>query len=212
MRASRIAWGVGGVAAATAVALGTYAATRPSSTAPGSEKGKVRALGERVEALGILPGFADFLVATAFIESRFNPSAGSSAPHPSNAARGWFGHRPGSAMNSKNGLTELRRTHPNLLKNRAWAVALAADYVRRVLPFADPGQVVTAEDLRRAWKFPKNIADSAVSDAGQAKSRRQFSNAAKKTGVPVSMLSRPVELGDWPGVLPLVEALGGAMP
>ncbi len=209
-----IAWGLGGAAGLGILSLGIYAATRPGKEPLDrkAEKAKVRELGERVEALGILPGFADFLVATARIESRFNPDAGSSAGFPNNSARGYFGHRPGSAMNAKNGLSKLRKSHPNLLKNREWSVALAADYARRVIPRADPGQVIEFQDLRRAWKFPGNIADSAVTDAGTARSRRQFLNAATKTGVPLSMLTRTVELGDWPGILPLVEALGGAMP
>ncbi len=207
----RVAWAVGGLVTAAAVGVATWLVwPSPAAAAPSSRKAQVRQLGERVEALGVLPGFADFLVASAFIESRFNPNAGSDEVN--NAARGWFGMRPRSAFNFKNGLTALATSHPNLIKDPAWAVATAADYARRILPFADPGQVVTGEDLRRGWKFPGNIADSKVSDAGKAKSRKQFQSAATRTGVPLSMLTRPMVLGDWPGIVPLVESLGGSLP
>ncbi len=210
-RNRRIAW-VAGTAAGIVVvgavswaAIAAFGDIEPLDRA--AEKTRVRELGARVESLGLLPGFADFLVATAKIESQFNPRAGSSARN--NAARGWFGMRPASAFNSKNGLSKLRRGDPNLIKSRPWAVALAADYTRRVIPFADPGQTVTYEDLRRSWKFPKLIADSEKTGSGN---RAQFLSAAKRTGVPITMLTRPVVLGDWPGILPLVESLGGELP
>ncbi len=201
-----IAWG--SAVAAGLVALGAFALV---SASPGkldrkSEKAKVRELGERVEAMGILPGFADFLVAVAFIESRFNPEAAGKS-----GEFGWFQLLPGSAFNSKNGLGGLSKARKvELLKSRPWAVASAADFARRLIPFAAPAQVVTFYNLRHGWKRPRLIAET--ESTGAAKNALQLTNAAIKTGVPVEALDRVVELGDWPGIVELAAALGGEAP
>lgn len=167
-------------------------------------------LGQQVEALGVLPGFAAFLIPVSFIESRFNPDAGSSALN--NAARGSLGLRPDSAFNFRNGLTALQG-QPNLLKDPRWAVAMAADYTRRLLRFnVEPSRrdQVTWTDIRRGWALPK-LADPARSGSRPG-NRAQFLEAIEKTGTSPALADARVELGDWPGVQAVLNTLGAPSP
>lgn len=167
------------------------------------EKQYIWALGKRVESMGALPGFAEFLLPVAHIESRFNPTAQN---NPSaNAARGWFGMRPESAFNWKNKLGKLATSQPNLLKNRAWAVAAAADYTRRLMAYREKGQRVTWRAIRRGWAYPKNVANV----GGGTKNWNQFRNAIEATGVPLSMADQTVVVGNLPHLTELAKALGG---
>lgn len=184
---------------------------RKSTSAPAAiftgdrqqEKQYIWALGKRVESMGALPGFAEFLLPVAHIESRFNPTAQN---NPSaNAARGWFGMRPHSAFNWKNDLTKYATSKPNLLKNRAWAVAAAADYTRRLMAYRTSGQRVTWRAIRRGWAYPKNVANV----GGGSANWNQFRNAIEATGVPLSMADQTVTVGNLPHLTELAKALGG---
>jgi len=159
------------------------------------EQAQIFQMGRRIEAMGILPGFAYFLIPCAFIESRFNPAA-QNGTSP-NAARGWFGMRPESAFNWKNGLTHLATQQPNLLKNKAWAVAMAADYTYRLIRYnTRPGQKVTWKDIRRGWGIPSRTGKA--TSAQIASNAKQFANACEKTGMSTNLMSKRVTLGNWP--------------
>ena len=162
-------------------------------------------LARRVEAFGALPGFAEFLLPSAQIESRFHPGAQNG--NDSNAARGWFGMRPRTAFNSKSGLKSYATSRPNLLKNRAWAVATAADLTRRLVPYGYSGQVVTWRAIRRGWYNHTKVPDDS-SNWSQG-NWNQFRNAINKTGVPMSMADQRVVVGNLPKLATLAKALGG---
>ena len=172
------------------------------------EQAQIRQLASKVEAMGTLNGFADFMIPTAFIESRFNPEAGSSAKN--NAARGWFGMRPVSAFNWRNDLEWLAGEHPNLLKDPKWAVATAADYAARLIKYnTDPGQRVYFRDLRRGWALPKRTRAGYRASGGA--NLRQFEEAIEKTGTP-PIAGRRVFLGNYPGIRAILDQLGAKWP
>jgi hypothetical protein len=167
-------------------------------------------LGREVEALGVLPGFAAFLIPTAFIESRFNPNAGSSGAN--NKARGWYGLRPQSAFNFRNDLTQLQ-SQPNLLKDPRWATAMAADYARRLIVFntkKSRRDQLTWKDIRRGWALPKLTDPSRRGD--RPGNLTQFRNAIKATGTDPALADARVLLGDWPGTRAVLEHLGVKAP
>jgi hypothetical protein len=184
---------------------GSSAAPIATFTSAQEEKQMMWDLAHKVEAFGALPGFAEFLLPCGYIESRFHPGAQNG--NDPNAARGWFGMRPRSAFNSKSGLKSYATSRPNLLKNRAWAVATAADYTRRLVPYGYSGQVVTWRAIRRGWKFPSKVPDDS-SDWSQ-RNWNQFRNAINKTGVPMSMADQRVVVGNLPKLATLAKALGG---
>lgn len=171
-----------------------------------ADQAEICELGRRVEALGVLPGFAPYLIPVAFIESRFNPLAGSHARD--NAARGWFGLRPESAFNFRNGMTHLQ-SQPNLLKDPRWAVAMAADYTRRLIQFNVPEHLrdqVTWADIRRGWALPKLANPQRRGE--RPGNRRQFLEAIAKTGTDPALADARVQLGQWPGVRVVLDELG----
>lgn len=167
------------------------------------EQALVWELGKRVEGMGTLPGFAEYLLATAYTESRFNPDAGSDAIN--NAARGWFGLRPRSAMNYKNDLEHLQGD-PHLLKDPAWSVALAADYARRLYPYRNDGQKMTFDAIRRGWAYPDKVAD--ISSSWSKAKLKKFRGALSAVGLSPSLATKQIPLGDWPGLPAVLSHLG----
>lgn len=167
-----------------------------------SEQELIWSLGRKVEAMGILPGFAEYLLSTAYVESQFNPEAGSDAVD--NAARGWFGMRPESAFNWKNGLTHLQ-DQPNLLKDPRWAVAAAADYAKRMFPYLAPGQEMDFMALRRGWSWASKVSDRTSSWAQQKEGK--YEDALTKVGLPTDLVHKRIPLGDYPGINAILEEL-----
>jgi hypothetical protein len=161
---------------------------------------------KHVEDLGIwTPGFAEFAVATSYIESRHNPNAMNKSSAFENAARGLYQLRPKSAFNWRNGLEHLQ-SQQDLLFDPAWATATAADYARRLATYyASEGQTVTWGDLRRGWKYPKLTASQYRTQ--EPANRKQFLDAIEKTTQRPELVDEPAMLGNWPGVLDLQEYL-----
>lgn len=172
------------------------------------EQDELWRLSKQVEAMGVLPGWAEFTQPSAWIESRFNPEAGSSKIN--NAARGWLGERPESMFNWKNDLTHLQQ-QPNLLKNRRWAVAMGADYAYRIMrDHAASGQVITMADLRRGFSLPYRIHKK--HRAGGAANLAQFQEAIAAVGADPNLYSKQITIGNWPGVQAILEQLGAPSP
>lgn len=168
---------------------------------------EIDALASELESRGILPGFSRFLIPSAWIESRGNPQAGSSARN--NAARGWFGMRPQSAFNWRNNLEHLASSDPNLLKDPRWAVATAADYVRRLIQFnSGEGQVVRWADIRRGWKYPWMTNIYKVDREQIDRNLKQFERGIHNTTQDYAISDEIVELGDWPGIDAVLGWLG----
>ncbi len=183
--------------------------TRPrGSDLRPAEQDELWRLSKQVEAMGILPGWAEFTQPSAWIESRFNPEAGSSKIN--NAARGWLGERPESMFNWKNDLTHLQQ-QPNLLKNRKWAVSMAADYAYRIMrDMTASGQVITMADLRRGWGYPNRIHQK--HRAGGAANLNQFREAIEEVGANPNLPNKQITIGSWPGVQAILEQLGAPAP
>lgn len=102
-------------------------------------------------------GLDTFLVAKAWVESRGNPNACFDDCKKQNAARGWFGMRPSSALVYE--LEVLRPEYNNVIFNERWAVALAVWYAYRLRNYADSGQVIDWLALARGWAFPSLVND-----------------------------------------------------
>lgn len=162
--------------------------------------GEIWGRARRLEDAGILPGFlAPFLLAVAWTESRGNANAqnGTSA----NAARGWFQLRPASGLPWE--FSDRSKYPADLLKNKDWAVAAAAWYAVRLLPFADKDQLVDALALRRGWALPRLVSDVdevAVVDNPKFPNpgdrsrytRRNFAEALERTGIGEDFMYEPV--------------------
>lgn len=157
---------------------------------------QIRAVAKPIESMTNMKGLGDFLAGVAWIESRGNPKAGSDS---GNAARGLFGMRPESARVDDLGLS------PSALKDRNTAVALAAWYMERCRPFADPGQTIDYLALRRCWGQPSD-----VDDVGSADYVQQFAQGLRCAGVdPSFMFRRPFRWNyRWPGIEAILTAVG----
>lgn len=142
-----------------------------------------------------MPGLPEFLIATAWIESRGNPYAGSDA---GNDARGWFGMRPKSARVSDIGLS------PDALKDEELAVALAAWYIERLRPYAASGQEIDWIALRRGWAYPHLVDD--VNNPGY---KAQFDKGLAAASQPTSFMNKRAFLKDysWPGIEQVLDTV-----
>ncbi len=158
---------------------------------------RIRQLAAPIERIANWPGLGHYLAGIAFIESRGNPRAGSDAQ--SNAARGWFGHRPKSARLDDLGLGV------GALKDEAYAVALAAWYAHRCRAFAAPGQVMDWLAVRRCWAYPSHVDN--VDHPGY---RTQLARGLQKAGVqPDFMYLTAFPAGyRWPGIDAVLAAVG----
>lgn len=176
--------------------------------------GEIWARARRLEDAGIMPGFlAPFLLAVAWTESRGNPNAqnGTSA----NAARGWFQMRPKSGLPWE--YSDRSKYPADLLKDKDWAVAAAAWYANRLLPFADKDQVVDALALRRGWALPRLVddVDEIETVKGYAPGERsrdvreRFTQALEATGIGEDFMFQavPVPTG-WTNMRHALSVLG----
>ncbi len=217
---ARDAYIIGGVAAAVLLLAATAGASESGDLPPATgdfrlgpytgrpeEQEAIFDLAMRMEEGGTLRGLHVFLLATAFIESKFNPDA-ERGTGP-NRDIGWFQMKPKTAFNWKNGLTDLQ-DQPNLLKNRAWAVATAADLVRRLMDWGEDGQRITWGDMRRGWGSHTRVAKSRRADFPEK--RENFRAALVQVGNDPDFIDQTVNLGPWPGILPLADRLGAPAP
>jgi len=215
---ARDAYIVGAAAAAVLLLAATASASGDLPPASGDfrlgpytgrpqEQAAIFDLSMLIEDGGTLRGLHNFLLATAFIESKFNPDA-ERGTGP-NRDIGWFQMKPKTAFNWKNDLTDLQ-SQPNLLKNRAWAVAAAADLVRRLMDWAEPGQRITWGDMRRGWGTHTRVPASQRDNFPEK--RANFRIALEQVGVSPDFIDQEVVLGSWPGILPLAERLGAPAP
>ena len=158
---------------------------------------RIRMLAAPIERAANWPGLGLFLSGVAYIESRGDSRAGSDAD--TNAARGWFGHRPNSARLGDLGFGV------GALKDEASAVALAAWYAHRCQAYAAPGQVMDWLAVRRCWGYPTDVDD--VDHPGY---REQLARGLQKAGVPESlMFVRAFPPGyRWPGIDAVLHAVG----
>lgn len=165
-------------------------------------------------------GFGNFLVATAWTESKGNPNA-CAAPCSENSARGWFQNRPVSAR-----VWDFTGGGPHVLFSEPWAVALAAWYaVRTAMKNRDPGQVVDWLAMRRGWALPRLVDDvyetepvTGYADGERSRDvRERFSQALAAVGLPQSFMYEPAFPPgfQWPGnyedeasTIPILTAVG----
>lgn len=153
-----------------------------------------------------MPGLDTFLLAVAYTESRFNPSAQNGTG--SNAARGWFQMRPQSAFRPNNGLEHLRH-NPDLLKNRNWAVVTATDYAAQAAEKAiKQGWQPNWAAVRRYWAYPSLLDDWHNEKSRSKTNKRNFEKALDKIGVPRSFMMQPVRLGGYPNAIVVAKSFG----
>ncbi len=189
----------------------------PSGGAPsggwadGSAPARIRDLAGSIEHVSGWPGLGDFLVAKAWTESRGNPRAGSGASN--NEARGWFGMRPKSGL--AHSLSHYSASHPNLLKDERWAVALAAWYAYRLRPYAAAGQGIDWLAIARGWAYPSLVDDIEAQQQRSKDVARRFGQAVRKAGLdPDHFPHRPAFPGgfSWPGLASVLKAVGARHP
>lgn len=191
---------------------------------PASRRDKAREIWDLASVLERISGWhglGDFLVATAYTESRGNPKAGSSAQ--SNAARGWFGIRPSTAQNAAVDVD------PNVLKRKRWAVAIAADIAERLgRKYSASAQRVDWLAIRRGWAAPYLVADvdeTMPFDRIKPGTNRKYRDgerstdvrlrlekAVAATGLPDEFIYQPAFPPGfvWPGQAQALAALGAA--
>lgn len=158
---------------------------------------QIRSIAAPLEQFAHWPNLGNYLAAISYIESRGNPKAGSSAYD--NAARGWFGMRPESAKTAKYGFSD-----PNILKDPVHAVVFAADYAKRLIPFAAEGQMIDWLAIRRGWAYPSKVDD--VNDPGY---KDQLATGLSKVGLPREFMYLPAFPPgfQWPGFHAALAAL-----
>lgn len=161
---------------------------------------RIRELAAQVEdAVGGWPGFADFLVAVAYWESRGAADAVNPEGGP-NAARGWFQIRRKTANHPA------VLANPDLLLDERVAVAMAADLAyRHALRAVRGGTPVTWGAIRRGWRLPKLVVDE-TSAASRGVGQR-FAQALSAVGLPASFADEPAMPNDWPGRDAVMAAL-----
>ena len=211
--------GIGGVVGVALIATALRPSTkkkttstkkRPKAWTSGAQE-EIRALAQILEDnLGWID-FGDFLVAKAWTESRGVARTGSSGQN--NKARGWFGLRPKSAF--AHDLKYLATEYPNLLKDKRWAVAMAAWYAKRLRPFAFDGQTIDWLALARGWAYPSRVGDVNETKQRSKDTRRRFEYAVAKAGrdPDLFMYERAFRPGwSWPGIGPVLKMLGAEAP
>jgi hypothetical protein len=198
-------WILAGVLAGGAIYMGTRARRQ---TIPVSERRiqwvdpdaprRIRAYASQIERASDWPGLADFLVATAYIESRGNSQV--EGVGGDNRALGWFQIRPQSSRAHELGLVPREA-----LKREADQVALAAWYLHRmVTKHAAPDQVPDFLAGRRGWSSWSKVDD--VDDPGFWK---QLSMGYKAAGVHPDAMLEPATPGSWPGPMSALHLTRG---
>lgn len=161
-----------------------------------SAPAQIQALAKPVERITNMKGLGKFLSGVAWIESRGNARAGSDS---GNSARGWFGMRPNSARVADVGLS------PDAIKDGATAVALAAWYIHRLLPFASPGQKIDWLAIRRGWGYPVDLPK--VDHPGY---KDQLATGLRCAGIdPNFMFDTAIRSSyTWPGIDAVLDVVG----
>ena len=203
----------GGVAL---MALAGTSAPRPSVDR--GERGEMleeirRMVGHLESQFGPMPGLADFLVATAFRESNFNPRA--QANTSSNAARGLYQMRPNSVFKAGWGTENL--SDVGLIFDPVVATVFAVQHVAdaaRASMVRGEQRPATWAAVRRWWGYPSRVHDhgrdlewSRASYDKFKKAIRDVDSAYGQT-IPERLVDRTVDTSNYPGIEALAEALG----
>jgi hypothetical protein len=112
-----------------------------------------------------------------------------------NAARGWYGLRPTSAL-----VGELGKG-ADILYNEKWSTGLAAWYAARLSDNGGPGQVLNWLALRRGWALPSLVSDVTEAEPRSVDVRLRFEKSLDSLGISRSfMYERAFPPGwSWPG-------------
>lgn len=189
-------------------------AVRPSSTMPmsyqdrpvgtgwadGDAPRRIRQIAAPIERLAHWPGLGDFLVATAWRESRGNPRAA----NPS-GAKGWFQLFAQSAR-----VRDLGYSSAVLTGDERMQVALAAWYAYRLRPYATPNQNIDWSAISRGWAYPSLVDDVHLVHERSRANLRRFLDGVTKAGLSESFMRYPAfPTGfNWPGIDAVLAAVG----
>ena len=175
---------------------GTASAT-PQRTISGNWKDpdaprRIRALARPLELEANWPGLGDFLAAVAYTESRGNMKA----TGDSGTSHGGFQLKRMSAKLDQRGLPT------SVLYDERYQVALIADYLHRLRPFASKGQKIDWLALRRGMLYPSRVSDTSEVHARSRSTRKKLSEALVRAGVPASFMYRKAFPPgyQWPGI------------
>jgi len=171
---------------------------------------RIRAIASGIESAMRWPGLGDFLVATAWRESRGNTNACNGAC-TSNSARGWFQLRPKSSVLVDQALN----LSADDLYNEPVSVAMAAWYAYRLRKWRKPNQVVTWAALSRGWRYPYLVKDVDRQRDGSEANYQRLRAGFRMANVPESRANQAAFSRDfrWLGVssaLTLAFAKAGA--
>jgi hypothetical protein len=202
-------WIASGILLAAAVVASSNVASTPQSYAerpPGSgwvdrdAPRRIRALAAPIERIAAWPGLGDFLVATAWRESRGNSSAQNAS-----GAKGWFQLFGWTARTDDIGVpASVLRTDEPL------QVALAAWYAFRLRPFAYYGQIVDWAALSRGWAYPTLVDDVNLEQQRSRDNLRRFEEAVEHAGLPEDFVHFTAfgPMFTWPGIDAVLRAVG----
>lgn len=157
--------------------------------------GGIVAMGQKLVSAGIIgPEVVSFLIVKGYTEARWSWKAGSSGE--TNAARGMWGLRPKSAWDQPS-LAKLNAAQFAALKDPAWAMATALDYLFRVGPYVADG-TVNAVEMACGWAFPSLAKSIQACQGSRPELLTRWKLALRKTGLPENW--NPELRMSWPGV------------
>lgn len=176
---------------------------------------EIRSMVAHVESqFGPMPGLADFLVATAFRESNFNPHV--QAENTSNSARGLYQMRPNTVFKDRWGTGNL--SDATLLFDPVVSTAFAIAHVYDGDNASQQrGSQVSADwgDIRRWWGLPSRVHDHDLDREWSRISLDRFQKAIidvnSAYGQSISsqdFLFENVDERNYPGFQAIADALG----
>jgi len=153
------------------------------------------------------PGLPHFMIAQAWAESRFKPTAMNPEGGP-NAARGVFQIRPKSAMKGNSAIVD----NPNRLYDVPTSVALNASYLERLRKYG-PTSEIDWLALRRGTAFPSHVDDFSEEKQRSRDVRGRLEKAFRAIGLPLDFMRvKAFPKGfHWPGIDKVLAMVGGSV-
>lgn len=208
MKKSPLRWLAIPILTGAAMLLTSGGSVRAQSSPMPQNAAAIRALVLPVEKKIGQRGLADFLTATAWTESNFNPNAENDIGY-----KGLFQMSDNSSMVDDLGVSG------DVLFNPRWSIALISWYIERLRKYAEPGQVIDWLAVRRGMAYPHLVSDvqenkpakpGAVPGQRSREVRERLESGLDYVGLPRSFMYKPAFASGykWPGIQAVLSSVG----